>query len=89
MFDIIQKFGRAKEFLHVDFGTTSWQTIAEEYYRLVQRILETPQEMCDKTASSPTLVWSVLLSRYNVMSANLKKIIQSAMVIPIGSAEGS
>ena len=85
----MQKFGRAKEFLHVDFGTKNWRVVAEEYYNLVQKILGEPQELCDKTSSSPSLVWSLLLDRYgNEMSSELRLIIRTVMIIPLGSAEG-
>ena len=89
VFDIVEKFGRAKQFLHVDFGQTPTVTVAEEYYQFVQKVLENPQEICDKTSSSPSLVWSVLLNRYgNEMSEELKLIIRTVMIIPLGSAEG-
>ena len=85
----MQEFGRAKEFLHVDFGTKNWREVAEEYYNLVQKILEHPQEMCSKTSSSPSLVWTILLDRYgNEMSSELLLIIRTVMIIPLGSAEG-
>ena len=85
----MQKFGRAKEFLHIDFGTKNWRDVAEEYYNLVQKILENPLNLCDKTSSSPSLVWSILLDRYgNEMSSELRLIIRTIMVIPLGSAEG-
>ena len=85
----MQKFGRAKEFLHVDFGTKHWREVAQEYYNLVQKVLELPQDFCDKTSSSPSLVWSILLDRYgNEMTSELRLIIRTVMIIPLGSAEG-
>ena len=73
----------------MDFGEKPWRAVAEEYYHLVQKVLENPQEMCEKTSSSASLVWSVLLDRYgNEMSEELKLIIRTVMIIPLGSAEG-
>ena len=65
----------------------SVSSYAVEFANLVQKIKES-KELCSTENSSPHLAWAIFLEKHTV-SDKLRRIILTACVIPMGTAEGS
>ena len=84
--EIVNKFKSAVKFLN--FEKIS-KTLPEEYYNLVQMIKTDPVTLCKEEKSSPNLAWTVFLQKYDgKITDELVKIILTAKIIPMGTAQG-
>ena len=62
--------------------------IVTEYKNLIKKINEDAVELCDLDMSSPVLAWAIYLKKYEI-SDDLRKILLSAIIIPMGTAQGN
>ena len=63
-------------------------SLAVEFANLVQTIKEESKQLCSTENSSPHLAWAMFLGKHAV-TEKLRRIILSACIIPMGTAEGS
>ena len=84
--EIVTKFKSAVKFLNFEKIAN---TLPEEYYNLVQKIKTDPVALCTNAKSSPNLAWTVFLKEFDgKISEDLVKIILTAKIIPMGTAQG-
>ena len=83
-------FVKASNFLGIQRVQSS---VVLEYLNLVKRLKREKIDTCDKARSSPVIFWSIILKKFEdddqiKISNDLRKIILTACITPLGSAQG-